>query len=81
MSVNPSMPQEINNSTIQLRVLELEASFAKKHEELSKTVESLKKNIDYLLKAFGNLSKHHVEVKTKIVKKLCFRIVINSFLS
>jgi len=64
MSVNPSMPQEIKNSSSELRFLELEAGY---------------KKIDYLLKTVENLSKHLDEVKAKLVRNLEFRIVIYSF--
>ncbi len=45
MSVNPTMPKEINHSTYELRFFELEADL-KNHKELSKTVENLSKQLN-----------------------------------
>jgi hypothetical protein len=53
MSVNSSKPQDINQSSYDLRLIEIEAGF-KKQEELSKIVENLS----------GQLN----EVKTKLVR-------------
>jgi len=59
MSVNPTMPKEMNHSTFELRLSELEADF-KNHKELSKTVE--------------NLSNELNEMKTQLVKKILLNI-------
>ena len=45
MSVNPTMPKEMNSSTSELRLSEIEARL-KKHEELLKTVENLSKRLN-----------------------------------
>jgi len=63
MSVNPTMPKEMNHSTSELRLLGLEAGFVKKYEELLKTVENHAKQLD--------------EVKTKLVKFSNYYILSN----
>ena len=45
MSVNQTMPKEMNSSTSELRLSEIEARL-KKHEELLKTVENLSKRLN-----------------------------------
>ncbi len=45
MSVNPTISKGMNHSTYELRFLKLEAGL-KKHEELSKTVENLSKQLN-----------------------------------
>jgi len=50
MSVNPTLPKEISHSTYELRFLELEAGYVKKHEELLKTVESHSRKLNELKK-------------------------------
>jgi len=55
MSVNPTMIKEMNHSTFELRLSELEADF-QHHKELSKNVE--------------NLSQELSEMKTQLVKKI-----------
>ncbi len=52
MSVNPTMPKEMNHSTCELRFLEIEADL-KNHKKLSTT---------------ENLSKQLNEMKTQLVK-------------
>jgi len=66
MSVNPTMPKEMNHSTFELRLSELEADF-KNHKELSKTVE--------------NLSNELNEMKTQLVKKILLKDKIFIILS
>jgi hypothetical protein len=46
MSVNPTIPKERNHSTSELRFLEFEAGYVKKHEELLKTVENLTRQLN-----------------------------------
>ncbi len=46
MSVNPTNPKERNHSTSELRFLEFEVGYVKKHEELLKTVENLSRQLD-----------------------------------
>jgi len=41
MSVNPTMPKDMHHSLCELRFLEFEADYVKKHKELLKTVENL----------------------------------------
>jgi len=53
MSVNPTMPKEINLLTSEFRFSEIEARLSK-HEELLKTVENLTKKLN--------------EIKTQLVK-------------
>jgi len=46
MIVNPTVPKEMNHLLCELRFLEFEAGFVKKHEELLKTVENLTKQLN-----------------------------------
>jgi len=54
MIVNPTVPKEMNHLLCELRFLEFEAGFVKKHEELLKTVENLTKQLN--------------EMKTRLVR-------------
>jgi len=53
MSINPTIPNEVNHSSCELRFLELEAGL-KKHEKLMQIVESHAKQLD--------------QIKTKLVR-------------
>ncbi len=54
MIVNPTVPKEMKHLLCQLRFLDLEAGYVKKHEEFLKTDENLTKQLN--------------EMKTKLVR-------------
>jgi len=66
MSVIPTMSKEVNHSSCELRFLELEAGL-KKHEKFLQIVESHAKQLD--------------EVKTMLVRILCYFLDSNLFLN
>jgi len=74
IKINPTMPKEISHSACELRFLELEADYVKKHEELLKTIENLTKSHSEKL---NELKKNQARI---ILFSIYYLFSINTFI-